>query len=129
LQMLGGAGSLATLALYLIGEKVSEEHRPRLRALASTGLLVLVIAAAAFDLGYYNQLLRGAVAALIRFEEEHQSIYLSTEIEKAAHFWPWFIYGAYGLVGLVLLAHCIWSWRSYADARKRRSRRSASMTA
>ncbi len=118
LQLLGGAGSLATVALYLIGEKVHEIQRPRLRTLASTALLTLVFAAAMFDLGYYNQLLRGAVDALLEFERQHPSLYLSTKIEVAAGGWPYFIYGAYGLVLLVIGTHCAWSWSNYLRGRK-----------
>jgi len=84
LQLFGGAGALGTVAAYLVGEKVSDEQqRVRLRWLVSSGLFVLVLAAAVLDLMYYNRLLRGAVEALLDLERGCSNLKLSSVIEES----------------------------------------------
>ena len=82
LQLMGGIGSIGALSGYFIGSKVdSAEMRHKLRAFIATGILLLLLAAWNLDINYYNNLLRGAVDALIQFEREHPDINMSTSIK------------------------------------------------
>ena len=66
LQLMAGIGAIGAIAGYLVGSKVAEESdRHKLRAFISAGLLIILVAAAYLDLFYYNELLRGAVDALL----------------------------------------------------------------
>jgi hypothetical protein len=83
LQLMGGLGTIGALSGYLIGGKVKDQQKRNwLRALVSTGLLMLLVAAASLDLFYYDQLLQGAVDALVELESKNPPINLSTLIEK-----------------------------------------------
>ena len=115
LHLMGGVGVIGALSGYLIGSKVeSSDMRHKLRALISTGLLILFIAAAFLDLCYYNELLRGAVKALIQFESEHPEMYMSTYIKAQFNGSASLrIYITYALVFLPLLVFTIWSWCTY----------------
>jgi hypothetical protein len=62
LRLMGGVGAVGAVSSYLIGGTVKDPMRRNwLRALVSSGLLVLFVAAACLDLFYYNALLEGAV--------------------------------------------------------------------
>lgn len=114
LQVIGGAGALGTLAGYLIGEKVKDDkERDWLRALVSTGLWVLILAAAILDLAYYNQLLRGAVDALVDFEKKYPELQMSTTIETAVGDGQYAVRWVYGLMLGVLGSFSIWAWKRH----------------
>jgi|GEM_PF-5769800 len=83
LQVMAGTGIVGTVGSYIVGSKSKEpETLYALRAFFSCGLLVLFISAAAIDLLYYNELLLGAVDALIELESRHPEINLSTAINN-----------------------------------------------
>ena len=119
LQLMGGTGVIGALSGYLIGSKVeSAPMRRELRAYISTGLLILVCAAASLDQFYYNELLRGSVNALIRFEQEHPEIYMSTYIKAQFPGGASLrIYIIYAVAILPLVGFTIWSWRTYLRGR------------
>ena len=121
LQLMGGAGLIGALSSYLIGGKVEvAERRHMLRAYVSTGLVVLILAAAVLDVFYYNELLLGAVDALLRFEQEHPELYMSTLISNRfpnGGTLPIFI--TYGLVLGPLTLFSIWSWIVFVNERIR----------
>lgn len=116
LQLMGGAGVIGALSGYLIGSKVkSALMRHQLRAYVSSGLLFLILAAFYLDLYYYNELLRGAVKAILKLESEHPDIlYMSTYIKAEfpngarRH-----IYIAYGLVMVPLFGFVVWAWYTH----------------
>ena len=115
LQVMGGAGALGTLASYLIGGKVTDpKQQDWLRALVSSGIFILVFAAAVLDVFYYNVLLRGAVDALITFEKQHPEIQMSTQIERTVGNGQYAILWAYGLMLVVLLSFAGWAWHRYS---------------
>jgi hypothetical protein len=114
LEVIGGAGALGTLASYLIGGKVIDPWQQNwLRALVSSGLWVLIVAAAILDLGYYDRLLRGAVNALLDFEKQHPGIQMSVKIEETVGRGKYAVWLAYGLMLGVLLGFVIWSWSRF----------------
>ena len=112
LHLMGGIGLIGALSGYLIGNNVESPYmRHKLRALISSGLLVLFIAAAYLDLGYYNELLRGAVDALEKFESEHKEVYLSTYIvNRFSGHATVRIYITYAIVLIPFLLFTLWSW-------------------
>ncbi len=112
LQLMGGIGSIGALSGYLIGSKIdSAEMRHKLRAFVATGILILLIAACNLDIYYYNELLRGAVDALIEFEKEHPEIYMSTYIKaRFNHSATERIYVSYSLIFIPLICFMVWSW-------------------
>jgi hypothetical protein len=119
LQVIGGVGALGTLAGYLIGEKVKNiQQQDWLRALISTGLWVLIVAAAILDLAYYNRLLRGSVAALLQFEQQHPEIQMSTQIEATVGQGKYAAAASYGLMLGVLGLFSGWAWFRFLCARK-----------
>ncbi len=111
LQLMGGAGAIGALSTYLIGSNVTDvAQRNWLRLLVSAGLLVLIVAAATLDLLYYNELLRGAVDALIEYERLHPEINMSTLIEKrVTSLGITAIYVVYGIVIIPLSIFVVWS--------------------
>jgi hypothetical protein len=114
LQVMAGAGAIGTLASYLIGGKVSDpKQQDWLRALVSSGLFILILAAAILDLAYYNQLLRGAVNALLDFEKQHPEIQLSTQIEATVGRGRFAVWLAYTLMLGFLGGFAGWAWRVY----------------
>lgn len=119
LQLMGGLGTIGALSGYLIGSKVEDQQvRNWLRALVSTGLLVLFVAAAALDLFYYNPLLQGAVDALVEYESKHPPINLSTLITKRVeHRGMVPIVFAYSLIFIALGWFTLWSWFKYRNER------------
>lgn len=126
LQLMGGAGALGALASYFVNSKADDsESQHRLRALLSTGLFVLIAAAALLDIGYYNELLNGAVKAIIAYEKAHPEIRMSIEIADSVGYGgrP-IIYLTYGLILLPLLVFMIWSWRTYFRELRRHKRTS-----
>lgn len=124
LQLMGGAGVIGALSGYLIGSKVeSPLLRHKLRAYVSTGLLFLVLAAFYLDVYYYNELLRGAVNAILKLEAEHPDIlYMSTHIKSqfpdgaTRH-----IYVAYSFVLFPLFAFTIWAWYAHIKESRQNS--------
>jgi len=130
LQLIGGAGVLGTVASYLIGGKVENvTQRHWLRFIVSSGLLVLITAAASIDVFYYDRLLRGAVDALLQFEKEHPSIQMSTQIEVVVGHGKCAIWFAYGLMLLVLGVFTIWSGIQHKRTRASRRASAPRMTA
>jgi hypothetical protein len=118
LQLIGGVGALGTAALYLIGGKdMSVAQRRLVRTVASCGLLVLLMAAAMLDIFYYDQLLRGAVTALVDFERNNPDIQMSTKILETVGWGVNTPRVAYALILLVLGSFTAWSWRDYASHR------------
>ncbi|MCH8976900.1 MAG: hypothetical protein IH836_04665 [Proteobacteria bacterium] len=111
LQLMGGAGAIGALASYLIGLKDNNDiHRARVRTAVSWILFVLLCAAAVLDLFYYNQLLQGAVDALLAYEESVPGINMSTMIENNVFKrGTWVIYLVYSLILVPLLIFAIWS--------------------
>lgn len=112
LQLMGGIGVIGTVSGYLVGEKVTDHYRAlMLRALVSSGLLMLIFAAATLDLYYYNELLRGAVDALLEIEKKHEELNLSTSIKsRFPHGATTIIKYVYAFIILPLFAFVIWSW-------------------
>lgn len=112
LQLMGGFGAIGVVSGYLVGSKVEEpDVRRKLRALISTGLLMLVVAAAYLDIRYYNELLRGAVDALLELEGKYPELYLSTRIkERFPGSATLRIYIAYSLFIVPLIIFTVWSW-------------------
>lgn len=115
LQLIGGVGALGTAATYLIGGKVEDvKQRGWLRTIVAGGMLILVGAAAAIDLLYYDRLLRGAVDGLLRFEAQHPEIELSTRIEANVDWWGnHAVMMSYGAMLVVLLLFTVWSIYDY----------------
>ena len=66
------------------------------------------------DVLYYDNLLQGAVDALIQFEKEHPEIYMSTTIEKRFdNRGLWIIKLVYSVILVPLALFTIWSWKEY----------------
>ena len=75
LQLMGGAGAIGALASYFVGSHIQElEQKHAIRAYISLIILVLLFAAMLLDILYYDNLLQGAVDALVKFESEHPEI-------------------------------------------------------
>jgi hypothetical protein len=112
LQLLGGAGLIGTVASYLIGGKIkSDAQRHWLRFVVSGGLFVLIAAAAALDVFYYEQLLRGSVEGLLDLESQHPEIQLSTTIERVVGGGKYTAHYSYGAIGRAsVMASCL-PWR------------------
>lgn len=114
LQLMGGLGAIGAVAGYLIAEKTEAVNRPGLRLVVSITLLALVSAAAYLDISYYNQLLVGAVDALLEFEKNNSSINMSTRIHEAAKGWPWpIIHIWYSAIIVPLAIFAIWSFKDW----------------
>jgi len=114
LQLIGGIGAIGTVASYLIGAKVEDlQQHNWLRALISSGMFVLVAAAAVLDLFYYDRLLRGAVDALLAFEQAHPEIQMSTTIEARVAGGNWAVWWAYGILLSLLFVFSGWSCGYY----------------
>jgi hypothetical protein len=120
LQLMGGAGAIGALASYLIGAQVkSPLQQLRLRSVVSFGLFVLIFAAASLDVFYYNQLLLGAVDALLKFESEHPEIYMSTMISTSVTNRGFLtIYGVYGGILAVLGVYTVDALITYKKAKQ-----------
>jgi hypothetical protein len=126
LQLLGGAGLIGTVASYLIGGKIEDEiNRHWLRFVVSSGLLVLITAAAILDVFYYDQLLRGAVDELLNFETLHPDIRMSTTIENVVGWGRYAADFSYGLILFTLGAFTVWAYRVYRRDRRRSTREAA----
>ena len=80
LQLMGGAGAIGAVAVFLIQSKDDEERRYLMRWVVSFIMFFLLLAAAILDILYYNKLLLGAVKALLEFEKAHPPINMSTLI-------------------------------------------------
>jgi hypothetical protein len=115
LQAMGGLASLITIGGFIV--KNTDDAGLRYRAMLILALTFLFgwIGVAVIDLFYYRKLLRGAVDALLALEGQHETLTLSTIIEKRAaggHGWtPWVFYciGAVPLIGLIG-----WAWYNLA---------------
>ena len=120
LQLMGGVGAIGAVASYLIASRTEEAMRPGLRLVVSATLLVLVCAAAYLDIFYYNQLLVGAVDALLEFEKNNPSINMSTRIHEAVEDWPWpVIHIWYGAIIVPLAVFVLWSFSDYFKSQKK----------
>lgn len=113
MQLMGGAGAIGTLLSYLIGSRIKDVTvRHWVVFVVSLVLLVIISAAAALDLFYYNQLLLGAVDALLEFENMHPIINMSTRIEEQiSNRGLITIRTVYAIILLPLLIFTIWSGR------------------
>ena len=110
---MGGIGAIGGISSYLIGSKDQESSlRHTLGAYISTGLFFLLLAAFYLDVYYYNELLRGAVGAILKLEEQYPNVlYMSTHIkEQFPNGARRHIYIAYGLVMFPLLIFVICAW-------------------
>lgn len=112
LQLMGGISAIGTIAGYLVGQKVESPYRRHmLRAYISLGILVIIIAAAILDVYYYNELLRGAVDAILEIESKHDELSLSTNIKaRFPNSATTIIKTVYGLLILPLVIFTLWSW-------------------
>lgn len=120
LQLMGGVGAIGAVAGYLIAEKTGVANRPGLRLVVSSMLLMLVFAAAYLDIYYYNQLLVGAVDALLEFEQDNSSINMSTRIHEAVENWPYpVIHLWYGAIIVPLGGFVIWSLMNWLSHRQK----------
>lgn len=82
LQLMGATGAIGAVAAFVISHKSHHEHFNELRAFTSTIVTILFIAAASLDIFYYNELLLGAVDALLELEARYPMINLSTSINN-----------------------------------------------
>ncbi len=122
LQVMAGAGVIGTVSSYIVAEKIKNPaDKHKVRAIISLMLLTLIISAAFLDLAYYNELLRGSVKALIRFENSYDFLYMSSEISSEFKFFKFYI-PSYVIVGLVysiiilpLLLFTNRSWKLYKE--------------
>ena len=112
LQLMGGAGAVGAIASYFVASHVDNpERRHTIRVYITTGLLILISAAVMLDLCYYNELLIGAVEALLKIEREHPEIYMSTLIAKRFEGEGLStIYVVYILILVPLFILTVWSW-------------------
>lgn len=120
LALMGGIGAIGTAASYIINMKTKEEIiKRKLIANISLVLLLLFVAAASLDIFYYNELLLGAVDAVLQFENEHKEIYLSTKITKRfTNSETMTIYVIYGIILFLFIAFTIISWFRLATYKK-----------
>lgn len=121
LQLLGG-GVIGTLIAHFIAipkdkDQRTEPERYSFRTFLSWVIFFFFLCAAAIDLGYYNQLLRGAVNELLRFEKLNPAIQMSTEIERTVQPWGyraiWSAYIGVAVILLVLACHSTWVSRKH----------------
>lgn len=114
IQLMSGAGIIGVASSYFIVKNKSEGHlNYKLIAFISTSSFILLSAAAVLDLGYYNELLRGAVEAIVELEKQHKKfLYMSTCIKDqfGSSGASIRIYAAYGIIMIPLLILTIWSW-------------------
>ena len=122
LQVIAGTAAVGTAVSYLINRnKLDDPLRNWHRAVLSSGVTVLLLAAVVLDLGYYNLQLRGAVNALLAFERSHPGLQLGTEIEKAVGGGQYAIYAAYGVMLGGLGAFSLSAWRDHFSPRSSRT--------
>ena len=120
LQLMGGFAALGTIASYIVGEKVqSSRTQYGIATIVGGGFCLGILAAAILDLGYYSQLLQGAVDALVALESQHPAIGMSTAIEKRVGSGMGFAFVFYFLLLAPLVAFSAWSARRWSqEARK-----------
>lgn len=82
LQLMGATGAIGAIAAFVISHKSHHKHFNELRAFTSTIVTIFFIAAASLDIFYYNELLLGAVDALLDLEAKYPEINLSTSINN-----------------------------------------------
>jgi len=92
LQVMGGVGAIGTVFGYLKNQGshsnpafdslVRDRRKDYMLGQASILLFSIVFALALLDLKYYHPLLQGAVDSLIRLEDCHPLLFLSTDIEN-----------------------------------------------
>ena len=111
LQLLGGAGAVATVAAYLIENKATEKRL--LRATVATVGLAVWAAAFYLDIYYYNKLLEAAVDVIVDFELKHPQLSMSTHIQNVVGEDVNVMLNIYlaGAAGLAIAT--IWSWCIY----------------
>jgi len=112
LQLMGGAGVLGSIFTYLIGFKIKEnENKYWVIFYVSLVLFIILTAAAALDVFYYDKLLSGAVHAILELETKYPHINMSTLISKELSGCPVkIIYVVYSVILLVpfTFACCAW---------------------
>jgi hypothetical protein len=117
LQAIGGLATLVTIAGFVVGDTADLTVRYRAMFVLASTLAAVWVGVASIDLFYYRTLLRGAVAALLKLEEKHPNIKLSTEIEEwakgGAKVGPYVFYLS---AMLPLVAIIAWSWCMLASA-------------
>lgn len=116
LQLLAGLGALSGVLSFLINNKIEDDRLPWVRATVSSVLLIVFCAAVSLDLFYYQELLSGAVKAIIELEKLHPVINMSTTIKQEVSSFP-IIYLAYGTVLVPLLIYTVVAWVVYFSKR------------
>lgn len=81
LQLMGGAGILATVFTYLVGTN-NQKDKTWLMFIIPLTLFIIVLAAAILDVFYYDKLLSGAVQELISLEAKYPDLNMSTRIKE-----------------------------------------------
>jgi hypothetical protein len=119
LQSVGGLATLTTVALVAT-EKAAPAVRRRSLIRVNLMMLFLWIGLCVLDLGYYNELLRGAVDGLKAFEAANPSVQLSTTIATTVSWGTALPRVFYGVVFLVLGFGLLWLF--CGDRRLRRPR-------
>ncbi|MCH9011293.1 MAG: hypothetical protein IIC21_11760 [Chloroflexi bacterium] len=117
LQLMGGAGAIGAVAVFLIQSKDDEERRYLMRSVVSFIMFFLLLAAAFLDIFYYNKLLLGAVNALLEFEKAHPPINMSTLIHDEVEgfdtitIWVWYAAILVPVAGFGLRSY--WRYKSF----------------
>ncbi len=114
IQVMGGASVIGVIASYFaIKDKGDDNLNYNLVAFISTWLLIILTAAAVLDIYYYNELLRGAVNAIVKLESQHKELlYMSAIIKEqfgdggASRY----IYITYGIIMVPLAIFTVWSY-------------------
>jgi len=126
MTLIGGLGAVGAFSSYLIGSKLEQdsEHRNEMRFvrfLVSLLLLVMLIAAAALDLLYYNELLKISVDVILDFEKQHPWIIMSTMISHnfGENFSTWLVGTIYLIFILPLTGFTIWTFCAYKNPAKK----------
>jgi hypothetical protein len=117
LGLIGGAGALASFSTVFGSKVISPKDRNRARVFASLALVVFFAAAAALDVFYYNELLQGAVTAIIAFESRHD-IKMSTTIDAETGGGKYAVWIVYGVVCAILAAYFLGSLVYWCQHRK-----------
>lgn len=121
LQLMGGTGALGAIASFVIGNKSDINSFHKIRAFTSFVILAIFSAAASLDVFYYNELLLGAVDALIELEGKYPEINLSTAINRRfTNGETTVVYWMYGLIITSMVMFTVWSaWRLYTYKRQK----------
>jgi hypothetical protein len=114
LQLMGATGAIGAVTAFVISHKSNKSHFHELRAFTATIVTILFSAAAWLDLFYYNELLLGAVDALLALEARHPELNLSTAINNRfdaseANVISW----SYGLLITLMAGFSFWSSKQW----------------